>query len=170
MQLGNKKRFAIQWDLDLKTCGPLLLGRVCYWVTDTMIGDYDLGTALSDVLASLTYPVGDCGDRDSSRFCSLAGFDAFSLVHRGLFDSDDAISREVEDERWARFDVSLPVDVFDHYRMYCFDCGTESRLLVGSFQENTETYDFLLEQRLRRGEFDEIVRSFQTALLAAAPS
>lgn len=168
MELGNRNRFAIQWDLDLQNCGRLLFGRTCYWVNGTMIGDFELGASLSDVLVSLSYPVGDSGDRDSDRFCPMTGEDAFALVHRGIFESDEAIAREVDHERWARFNISLPVDVFDGYRMYLFDCHSESRLLVGIRKPDRQQYEFLFEQRLSRGEFDEVIRSFQAELAAAA--
>ena len=164
MQLGNRKRFAIQWDIDLDTCGPLLYGRVCFWVTDNMIGNYDACNSLLEVLGNLTYLVGDCGDRDSSRFCSMTAHDAFSLVQRGLFESDDTVSSIVESERWARFDVSLPVNGLSSYRMYLFDCQSESRLLIGANQPNQDGFDLVLEQRLRKGEFDDIISSFQAEL------
>src|SRR5262249_22613103 len=118
MIIGAKERFAVEWEPDSKSGGQLLLGRVCFWVADTRIGDYDIGTSLSDVLVNLQHPVGDSGNRDGDRFCRMTGSDAFSLIQKGLFESDASVSSLAEDESWARFDVSLPVDVFDGYRMY----------------------------------------------------
>ena len=167
MILGTKERFAVEWELDEDPGGQLLLGRVCFWAASARIGDYGLGTSLSDVLISLVYPVGDCGSRQSQRFCSMTASEAFSLVQSGLLESDPSFSRLVEDERWARFDVSIPVDVFDGYRMYLFDCSDTSRLVIGHRPPDREAYGFSVEQRLKKGEFDEIIRSFQGELEVA---
>jgi hypothetical protein len=164
MMLGIKDRFAVQWELDLDPCGSLLLGKVCFWVGDVKIGDYDLGTSLSDVLVNLQHPVGDSGNRHSQRFCCMASSEAFCLIQEGLFESSLSLSGLSEDERWARFDVSLPVDVFDGYRMYLFDCSENSRLLIGHRPPNRERYEFVQEQRLEKGEFDVVIRSFQEEL------
>lgn len=164
MILGVRERFAVQWELDRDPGGGILLGRVCFWVANTRIGDYELGTSLSDVLVNLQYPVGDCGNRYSQRFCCVEATNVFHLVQSGLFDSDPSLSHLVEDESWARFDISIPVDVFDGYRIYLFDCLDNSRLLVGNRPPHLDHYVFLLEQQLVRGEFDEVIRSFQKAL------
>jgi hypothetical protein len=167
MILGTKASFAVQWELDRDPGGQLLFGRVCFWVADTRIGDYDLGTSLSDVLVNLQHPVGDSGNRHGQRFCSMTVGETFSLVQSGLFESDASLTTLVEDESWARFDVSIPVDVFDGIRMYLFDCSDCSRLLIGNRLPDGVRYEFALEQRLKKGEFDEVIRSFQRELETA---
>src|SRR5690349_19497582 len=103
---GTKESFAVQWELDADPGGQLLLGRICFWVSNTRIGDYELGTSLCDVLVNLQHLAGDCGNRHSQRFCTMTAREAFSLVHRGLFESDPSLSGLVQNESWGRFDIS----------------------------------------------------------------
>jgi hypothetical protein len=173
MILGDITRFAIQWELDPNQEGKYLLGRICFWVGSIRIGNYEIGTALSDVLVNLAHIIGDCGKRSGDRFCHLSPENAFSLLHKGLFHSDSSLSQIVEDESWARFCVSLPVDIFDNWRLYLVDCESRSRLLVGCMHEESDTFEFLLEKSLLIGEFDRIIIAFQKdleALWCASPT
>lgn len=166
MLFGNRERFAVEWKLDDDPGGHWLFGKICFWVGNSAVGDLDLGTSLSDVFLNLVHPVGDCGHRLGERFCALKAEDAFGLLHRGLFDSKESLSALVEEETWARFDVSLDVDVFDGWRMYLIDCPTESRLLVGKWHPSSTECTFTKEQKLAVGEFDEIIRALQKDLFA----
>ena len=163
---GDVTRFGIQWELETDPAGHYLLGKMCFWVANNRVGNYELGTALSDVLMSLTYLVGDCGNRRGARFCRLSSEDAFTLLHRGLFDSDPSLSDMVEDESWGRFSVSLPVDVFDDWRLYLLDCESCSRLLVGHRSPKSDEFVFLMEESLAVGVFDRTIIEFQKELKA----
>jgi hypothetical protein len=170
MIIGNKESFAVQWQFDEQFGGTLLLGRICFWVGGSEIGEYNLGTSLTDVLLGLKYIVHDCGNRNGDRFCSMDAKDVFVQLHNGLFESDATLASRVEEEMWARFDVSLEVDVFDSYKIYLLDCRDCARLLVGRFSPNDGHYLFLRQEHLRRGEFDEVVRALQGELEAAFES
>jgi hypothetical protein len=41
--------------------------------------------------------VADGGNRDGQRFCRMSARNAFSFIHRGLFESGLSLSRLVED-------------------------------------------------------------------------
>ena len=66
-------------------------GRVCIWVGNAMIGDYDLGGTLCDVLGALKYPVHDCGNRNSDFFCQNSPEGIFRQLQSALFDGDPAL-------------------------------------------------------------------------------
>jgi hypothetical protein len=161
---GDKTRFAIQWELDADPVGHFLLGKMCFWVANTVIGNYESRTTLSDVLAELVYPVSDCGKRRGDQFCHLSAEDAFSMLHRGLFESDPSLCRTVEDESWARFDVSIFVDTFQRWRLYLVDCEFGSRFLVAHIPKESDHFEFVMEQSLRVGEFDQVIIEFQREL------
>ncbi len=166
MIIGKKSRFAIEWEFAADPVGMFLQGRVCFWVGGVRVGNYELDTTLSDVLINLAHLVGDCGKRQSHRLRHLSPADAFSTLQRGLFDSDPLLSLVVEEEQWARFDISIPVDVFDDWRMYLIDCGSQSRLLVSHKRGDSHTFVLLLEQLLSPGEFDRVITEFQSNLEA----
>ena len=164
---GDKTRFAIQWELNSDHAGHWLLGKVCFWIGGMMVGDYDSGATLSDVLVGLKYPVGDCGNRRSERFCKMEPGDAFATIYAGLREYEEPLSSIVDDESWARFDVAIGVDVFDRWQLYIFDFDGYSRLLVGRYCRDSEKCVFQMEQRLRVGEYDQIITEFQQELDAA---
>jgi|GEM_PF-2960836 len=164
---GDKARFAVEWRLGSGHVYPFMYGNVCYWNCGEMVGDYDLGATLSDVLIALKYPIGDCGKRSSERFYAMTGHDAYSMLRAGLVVGDPNLGEFVEAESWARFDISLPVDVFDHWRMYLIDCKNRSRLLVGHLSAQHRDYVFAFECILSLGEFDNVIIEFATALEVA---
>lgn len=167
-ELGDRKRFAIQWEFNEKAPSLLMYGNVCFWVADKMIGDYDHETSLTDVLGQLAYRVGDCGDRESARFCPLSAQDAFAMIWEAFYGPDSSpYESAVEDERWDRFKAWPFVEAFRGYQLYLFDCPTSSRLIVGRFSQEVCKYEYFWEQSLRRGEFDSVVREFQDTLLKA---
>jgi len=163
---GDASRFAVQWELNDDPAGHYLLGKMCFWVGNKRVGNYELGTALSDVLVNLTYLVGDCGNRRADQHCHLTSEDTFSLLQRGLFDPEPSLSHVVEEGSWARFNISLPVDIFDGWRLYLIDCELRSRLLVGHWSEESDEFVFLMEGSLPIGEFDRVIIEFQRELEA----
>lgn len=162
---GTKERFAIEWELNADYGGDWLFGKFCFWIGGTMVGDYDVGESFSVVIGQLTYPVGDCGKRQSERFCGMSGAEAFSLIYRSFYDDDFPTPPELELESWARFDVTIDMDVFDGWKLYLFDCPTLSRLLVGR-RQNEGGYKLAFEQQLEVGEFDGVICRFRDELNA----
>jgi hypothetical protein len=165
MIYGSKDRFAVQWELHDDRPTYLLPGKICFWIGGEMVGDYGLGTWLSDVVFCLRYPTGDCGNRNGSRFCALSSEAAFALIQTALVDGNSRC-QIAEEEMWARFNVSVGVDVFDAYRMYLFDCENCSRLLVGHYSKSANRY-VVREQRLDVGEYDAVIRQLQDELIRA---
>lgn len=164
MFLGNKNRFAIQWEVSPDPSWPYLYGKACFWVGGLQIGNYEMGATLGDFLSCLKYPVGDCGNRHSKRLCNMKGKEVFDVLNGGLFDGTEHLTSLAEAESWARFNVSISIDVFDNWRFYLLDCESYSRLLVGRFSSLDDTYNFSAEQILSTGEYDEIIIEYQRLL------
>jgi hypothetical protein len=162
---GDKNRFAIEWNLASNHGGGWLFGNICFWIGGELVGDYSTCESLSELIPELKYPVGDCGNRRSQRFCQMPADDAFKLIYRAFFDMDFVTPEELELESWARFDVSLGTDSFDDWKLYLFDCASYSRLLIGR-RSDAGFFEFLREQQLEVGEYDAAIRALQIELMA----
>ena len=55
MLFGDKKKFGIQVELDFQYGGEWLYGKFCYWINNEMIGDFDMGSSLRDVLFQMKF-------------------------------------------------------------------------------------------------------------------
>jgi hypothetical protein len=146
MIIGEKKSFAIEFEVDVNAGGAWLFGKFCYWVGGTMLGDYQLGTSLRDVLFLMTQLVGDCGNRFST-MCHMGADEVFNALNESLYGD-----REIVDLA-GRFDVLIPVDVFDEVKVFLLDCeGRDSRLLYSKACGRVE--EWLLPPQ----EFDQTLK------------
>jgi hypothetical protein len=50
------------------------------------------------------------------------------------------------------------------WRLYLFDCGDHSRLLIGKIPDEGGDFRFLMSQVLKRGEYDMIIHEFSQLL------
>nr|WP_063571221.1 Imm42 family immunity protein [Luteibacter rhizovicinus] len=147
MIIGEKTSFAIEFDLDKDFGGAWIFGRFCYWVGGSMLGDYDLGTSLRDVLFLMTQVVGDSGNRFSS-MCDMDAGEVFHALNETLYGTAEIVDLA------GRFDVSIPVDVFDDVKIFLLDCqGGTSKLLYSTGGVRVE------EMSLAFGEFDRVLKA-----------
>ena len=151
MEYGNKTSFAVEFDLDKNHGGEWLYGRICFWIGGSQVGNFELGTSLRDVLFEMKYLVSDCGSRDGSTLCSLSQSDAFFAIDSLLY-GDGRNARSGMPETPARFDITIPVDVFDEWKVYLFECEESARIV---FKKNSETQ--VRSHLLMRGEFDRVI-------------
>jgi hypothetical protein len=127
---GSKEMVGVQFELDVESLGPWLFGKFCYWVRGRMIGDFDLGTSLSDVLSVLAPVIKDNGRRRSEKLYALSSHELCNLLDSGLYGSDAEIQARAIEEQWARFQIDLPIDVFDECRVYLLDGEQKSRIVL----------------------------------------
>src|SRR5262245_13734170 len=114
MLVGDSGRFATQLELNSETGGDWLLGKFCYWISGQRVGRYDEGTSLRDVLYQMPAIL---RDRDRTAPAALFALPAQDLCYRlrsALYGrgSDEDAGQALR-ERWARFDLRVPVDVLD---------------------------------------------------------
>jgi len=158
MILGDKNRFAIEFELDSKPCGKWLYGKCCFWAEGEMLGEYELGTSLGDVFSEVHMIVKDCGKRQSNWIDCDPGkiFDYLNgVLYAGTYDYD-----ECEIEIPARYDVKIGVDVFGGLKIFLLDCDILISRLIYSRDEGVNVN----EVRLVPGEFDSIIKRFYLEL------
>lgn len=158
MLIGNKSLFAIEFELDRDCGAQWLFGRMCYWVNNAQVGDYKLGTSLRDVLFQMKYIVADCGNRTDKLLCTLNPRDIFHAIDGVLYGDGDFNSAL---DSPARFDVRIPVDVFDRWKVYLIDCERNAMLLYKQ-EEDINASNFLA----KLGEFDHVIREFESQLIS----
>lgn len=106
-----------------------MFGKCCYWIASNMVGDYELGTSLRDVLFSYPHIVGDNGNRFEPRLCRLQASDMYDILEGILYrgDIDNKDKRFIE--MAARFSIKPDIDVFDGVRVFCVSCDGLARLV-----------------------------------------
>lgn len=137
MLFGDKDQFAVQAEIDEHHGGVWLFGKFCYWITGNQIGNYDLGTSLRDVWLQMHWVVRDCGNRKGGPLCRLEPKETFVRLDELLYGPKELVSDSISDliESPARFDIRIPVDTFDEWKLYLLECDSSSLILyrnVGS--------------------------------------
>jgi hypothetical protein len=157
MVVGDKARFAIEFELDDPPEGVWMIGLICYWICGQRVGDYDHVTSLRDALR-LERMLGDRNNRENARLFSVEKAHLCSILADSLFGDADPgpeIMRRAMDERWARHVITPELDVFSGWQVFLIESQDQGRcvyrnLIVGS---HFECY-------LHAGEFDEVLMVF----------
>ncbi|WP_339323102.1 immunity 42 family protein [Paenibacillus sp. FSL W8-0194] len=153
MVFGDRSLFAVEFELDQEYNGVWLFGKFCYWIRGKRIGDYELGTSLRDVLFSLDTLVQDNGNRTQVNLFELSRSDLFTRLDGELFGYEKTLYDEVAiKESWARFNVVLPVDIFDGCKVYLVENLEMSRMLFRNLNEVE-----VQEGNFEKGLFDEVI-------------
>jgi hypothetical protein len=72
----------------------------------------------------------DAGKRTTTRLAGKEKGELFNIVWTTLYGEENTGMEEIAvDECWAKHNITLPVDVFDHVRVFQFDEDNESRIL-----------------------------------------
>ncbi|MFS8146234.1 Imm42 family immunity protein [Rhizobium sp. BR 249] len=152
MEFGDRTRFAITVELNEKHGGLWMYGRFCYWIAGESIGNYNEVTSLRDILFRMRYLHSDRGQRACPELMKLSTEKMFSVISAALRDDDDEIYNYISEEfPFARFDVSVHVDVMDNYEIYLVENRYASKILYFNL-ERKELKHFLLDI----GEFDKV--------------
>jgi hypothetical protein len=159
--LGDKSRFAVEYELDMSFGGEWMFGRFCYWCGGQAVGDYGLGTSLRDVLFGLDQILKYADRRAATRFEGMSAPDVFRTLYAAFFGPEEssADSAVINEEEWARHAIVPAVDVFDHWKGFLVENGVTGRLVVGHLPT-----DRIHETVLRSGECDEVLRLAQRHL------
>ena len=134
MEFGDRKTFAVVFELDENHSGAWLYGKFCYWINGVQVGDYELGTSLRDVLLQMKWIVHDCGKRDGGILCALDAQEVFSRLDARLYGENEPVAPDQSQlpHTPARFEITIPVDVFDQWKAFLIECGNDARILFKS--------------------------------------
>jgi len=151
MLIGDKKNFAVEYELDPNSGGEWMYGKICYWIEGEVIGDYELGTSLRDVLFQMKYLVDDSGKRNGDDLCTQPPEKVFYLLSESIYgDSENALGEVPVSP--ARFEITIPVDVFDHWKIFLIDCNSCSIVLYQRIEEKE-----VRSAKLYLGEYDNVI-------------
>ena len=152
MEFGDKGRFAIEVELDENCGGSWLFGRICYWVGGSVVGDYDAGTSLRDVLFQMKYIVGDRGRRKCPLLMQLPEMKVVDMISAALSETSDELCKFLGPNSMpASLDVRIPVDVFDSWRIFLIENAGAAKLIC--FDVGSSSLKSVL---MSEGEFDSV--------------
>ncbi len=160
MLFGKKEQFAVEFELDASHGGAWLFGRFGYWIGGELVGDYDAGASLRDVLFQMKYIIGDAGKRSFPRLAELPALEIFRLVSDALSERNSDIDQYVSpDFVPAYLDVGIPMDIFSSWDVFLVEGRGEAKLICRK--------DGLVDigcTILQVGEFDSVVLAAQGEL------
>lgn len=136
MRFGEKKSFAVEFELDESYGGPWLYGKFCYWVNGVQVGDYVLGTSLRDVLFAMKWVVYDCGNRYGGNLCKIPAQEVFFLLDGALYGNEETNSDLQLPDQPARFEVKIQVDIFDQWKVYLIECDDKATILFKNINDS----------------------------------
>jgi len=158
MILGDKNRFAIEYELDEKPCGWWLYGRCCFWGNGRKIGNYDILTSLGDVFTQMHQVVKECGKRQSD-WIDRDIQDIFNYFNNIIYLGCET-NKEDNIEIPARYEIDMCTEPFYGVKIFLLDCGILTSRLIYS-EDNGKT---IREVKLVPGEFDYIIKRFYLEL------
>jgi hypothetical protein len=157
MLIGNRSEFAIEYHLDADFGGVWLFGKVCYWINGRRIGSFELGTSLRDVLTQVHSLLKDSGKRHIGLRSKWASEEVFDELDNALYGIDDTQGIFLDSP--ARFDVRIPVDVFDEWKIYLFEeSGFDYFLYKNDGVAGVNCFE------LKIGVFDSVIAAFYAEL------
>ena len=154
MEFGDRKIFAVQFELDSDHVDSWLFGRFGYWINGSPVGDYDLGTSLREVFLNLKWIEHDRGNRWGNGLCNRPFEEVFLLLDTALYGDSVVPSNVSLPESPARFDIRPAVDVFDAWKVYLFACRDSEFLIYRHWVRGQKIEVF----EIRSGMFDAIIK------------
>lgn len=158
MLIGTKETFGVEYTLDANSGGEWMYGKICYWIGGHQVGDYELGTSLRDVLFQLRYLVYDSGNREDFNLCTLAHDYIFYRIDDAIYGREEHSDTDILDMP-ARFNITIPVDVFDQWKIFLVDCGNSSKIVFKRI-EDSQVY----LSKIPKGYFDCVIGKFYSDL------
>jgi hypothetical protein len=166
MFIGDKSRFAIEYELDETDLPPAeaarwLYGRICWWARGERIGTYAEHETTGEISGALRFILKEEGTRFNRELFQMPSEDALMLIVKALY-LDDGQSDEqmAEDARkFSRFYVSPGSDVFDDWRIVLIE-GERSAKLLWCRQD----YGPVQESILELGEFERVAGDYLKSL------
>lgn len=153
MVIGDKSKFAIEYELDEDYGDEWLFGKLCYWIKSERIGDYNLGTSLRDVMFQIKILLRDKNNRENERLINLETKELYNILDSALYGYDISEYDEISiKENWARFNVLIPIDVFNDWKVYLIEDKDISRFIIKSFNKKS-----IYEVIIKYNGFDDIL-------------
>lgn len=129
-EVGDPEVFSVVCDLNEESGDRWMFGKFAYRIAGSIVGNYDDGTSLRDVMHLLVPVVKDCGNRRGNEFLSLAASEAFRRIFDAMYGEGlSPYDQCAIEETWARFVLTPNMDVFDGWLVTMFDGDRDSRLL-----------------------------------------
>lgn len=156
MIIGDKSKFAIEYELALDYGGVWMFGRFCYWIRGHQVGDYELGTSLRDIMLQLHRINRDNGKRIHEELFHLNKLELFSRLNDVLYGYKDSEYEEVGlEEKWIRFDIVPRVDIFEESKVFLVENKNQARII---FREGIgQGVRGIHEAYIDSGEFDRVI-------------
>lgn len=158
MLIGKKETFAVEYELDSNHGGEWMFGKICYWINNVQVGDYELGTSLRDVLVAMAFLVPDCGNRDGVILCGLSPTEIFYKLTGAIYGNSENTSAQLPDIP-ARFDIGMQVDVFDQWKIFLVDCNESSIVVYKKLDDVNVHFAYI-----PKGIFDQCINKLYTSL------
>lgn len=167
MIIGNKNRFAIEFELDaVKLADPTLAdwlyGRMCWWCGGEQVGRCEDDTTIRDVAVAAKHFLSYEGRRRDEHLSRAPVRDVLRTVVDALYDdhgqSDEQVKADAE--HYFRFVVSPGMEEFDPWRILLVEDDTSARLIWIKEPGEADPH----EQQLNPGEFDGVLKAFLAAL------
>ncbi|MGL6337913.1 MAG: Imm42 family immunity protein [Waterburya sp.] len=148
---GNCSEFAVCYELDQDYGGLWLFGKFCYWIGGVKVGDYELGTSLRDVLTVLRSVVRDNNNREHQSLFDLSAEELYQRLNSAMYEDNSEYERIAQEECWARFQIDIPVDIFDNWKVFLVERSSKARI-VYSYSEGN-----VVEVQFPSGVFDQAI-------------
>lgn len=127
--LGNKNSFAIQYEIT-EVYENFIYGKLCYWIDNMQIGEYDEGVTISDLFWNIQDLVRDNGKRVHNELFQLELEELFQRLNSTLFGNGNEQYNEISElEIWARFNIGLNVDIFRGYKVFLVESENKARII-----------------------------------------
>lgn len=154
MRIGDRSLFSAEFELNPDSGGAWLFGKLCFFAGGVRIGDYHLGTSLSDVLTLLAPIVKDSGHRFSEELFPLEGDELLRKLNRGLYEDSPDENMRATNGGWARLQVLPTLDVFNEWWAYLVDGPEYGRFVFSKTEKNAP----VTEIHLPLAYFDHVAR------------
>lgn len=157
--LGNKDSFAIQYELK-DVFNQFINGKICYWIQGKQIGKYE-EMLLSDILLFLPTIIKDSGNRIHEIFYDMEPRKLVYLLSGAAFLEDNVeVEKKANEEQWARFNLSIPLDVLGTVSLYQIDSIENTRLIL--IDDKGECFQAYIE----KGCVDKVYLQLYNELIA----
>lgn len=166
MIIGDKRRFAIEFELDAskladRDLAVWLYGRIRWWCGGDAIGRYESDATIRDVATEAARFLAFEGQRGDEYLLSAPSLEVLRTIVRALYEDHGQSDEQVEadDERYRRFLVKPQLDVFDAWDIFLVEGEKAARLIWRRVSEGD-----LRDCELASGEFDDVLKRFLAAL------
>lgn len=154
--LGDKNRFAVEFELNNDYGGVWMFGKMCLWIKEMQVGDYEMGVSLRDILILIESIVSDNENRVNKDLFELSAGELFIKLNDALYGDSSQFEEIALEETWARFNVNFTIDIFNNWKMFLVENQDKARLVFKNLCEDAHNGG-VHQIELKKGEFDEVI-------------